>query len=145
MTEDVEEFIKPLRKLGVERLERDHRRSLEVAGFLNSRGVRLLLGTDSAGFDAPGFAVHRELELLVAAGLTPAESLQTGTSNVADYFGPAYRGGRIEVGRSADLVLLDAHPLEDIRNSRKIAGVMVGRWWIDGPARAAILEALRRR
>ena len=77
----------------------------------------------------PGFSTHRELESLVAAGLTPYQALETGTRNVARYFGTERETGTIERGKRADMVLLEADPLVDIRNTTKRAGVMVrGRW-----------------
>jgi len=77
----------------------------------------------------PGFAIHRELEYLVDAGLTPFEALQTGTVNAAEFFGRSGELGVVQEGAVADLVLLDADPFEDITNTRRIHGVMVrGRW-----------------
>jgi len=89
----------------------------------------LLLGADSPQvFNVPGFAIHRELEALVAAGLTPYEALRTGTVAVGEFLGT--RAGIVAVGRNADLLLLDANPLEDIGNSRRIHGVMLrGTWY----------------
>ena len=100
----------------------------ELIRELHRAGAGLLLGSDSPQiFNVPGFATHRELEVLVAAGLTPFEALRTGTAAVAEYLGSAT--GTVLVGRDADLVLLDANPLDDIGNSRRIHGVMLrGEW-----------------
>lgn len=97
---------------------------------LHEAGAELLLGSDSPQiFNVPGFAVHRELEYLVAAGLTPYEALRTGTVNPARFFGQEGVFGTVERGAEADLVLLDDSPLADIRNTRRIHGVMLrGRW-----------------
>ena len=97
---------------------------------LHAAGAGLLLGSDAPQvYNVPGFSTHRELETLVAAGLTPWQALETGTRNVAEYFGTLRATGTIEAGKWADLVLLDADPLTDIRNTTKRAGVMVrGRW-----------------
>ncbi|MDX1403349.1 MAG: amidohydrolase family protein [Woeseiaceae bacterium] len=97
---------------------------------LQRSGAGLLLGSDSPQiFNVPGFAIHHELEYLVDAGLTPFEALQTGTANAARFFGRVDEIGVVRQGAIADLVLLDADPLEDIRNSRRIHGVMLrGRW-----------------
>jgi hypothetical protein len=97
---------------------------------LHAAGVPFLLGSDAPQWwNVPGFSVHRELQVIVAAGLTPYEALRTGTANVAAYFGTSDTAGTIARGRRADLVLLDANPLTDISNSGKIAGVMLnGRW-----------------
>jgi len=97
---------------------------------LQQKGAGLLLGSDSPQiFNVPGFAIHRELEYLVDAGLTPFEALQTGTVNAAEFFGRSGELGVVQEGAVADLVLLDADPFEDITNTRRIHGVMVrGRW-----------------
>jgi imidazolonepropionase-like amidohydrolase len=68
--------------------------------------------------------------MMVASGLTPYQALQTGTINVARHLGIADQSGQIVLGRRADLVLLDANPLADIRNTAKIAGVMIGGRWM---------------
>lgn len=106
------------------------RRALILA--LHQAGGGILLGSDAPQiFNVPGFSLHDELQLLVASGLTPFEALQAGTINVARFLG--LDTGAVEVGRQADLVLLDANPLEDIGNSRRIHGVMVrGTWYSSG-------------
>lgn len=104
----------------------DVRRKIILA--LHEAGAGLLLGSDSPQiFNVPGFALHRELGLLVDAGLTPFEALQTGTANVAWFLG--LNTGTVEVGKEADLVLLDANPLTDITNSRRVHGVMIRGTW----------------
>jgi imidazolonepropionase-like amidohydrolase len=93
-------------------------------------GVKLMAGTDSLlpGLIG-GFALHRELEELVAVGLSPYDALITSTTHPFEFLGELEEAGTIEEGKRADLVLLEANPLEEITNSRKIAGVMVqGRW-----------------
>ncbi|HWB43730.1 MAG TPA: amidohydrolase family protein [Gemmatimonadales bacterium] len=97
---------------------------------LHAAGAGLLLGSDAPQiFNVPGFSTHRELESLVASGLTPYQALETGTRNVALFFGTLKATGTIERGKRADLILLDANPLADIRNTTKRSGVMVrGRW-----------------
>lgn len=97
---------------------------------LQDGGAGLLLSTD----DVAGFAVHRELELLVHAGLTPYQALATGTRNVAAYLGTADSTGTVAVGKRADLVLLDGNPLRDIRYTAGPAGVMVGGRWLSRAA-----------
>jgi len=104
----------------------DVRRRLILA--LHQAGAGLLLGSDAPQFfNVPGFSLHFELENMVAAGLTPFEALSTGTANVARFLGT--NTGYIAPGRAADLVLLDANPLEDIRNTRRIHGVMLRGVW----------------
>ncbi len=98
---------------------------------LHDAGAGLLLGSDSPQiFNVPVFAIHRELEFLVAAGLSPYEALYTGTVNPALYFGRADQVGTVEAGKDADLLLLDANPLDDISNSRRVHGVMLRGHWI---------------
>ena len=105
-------------------------------------GVPILLGSDSPQvFNVPGYSTHRELESMVAAGLTPFEALATGTTAPARFFGTA-AWGAIEPGRSADLVLLRANPLEDIGNIRTIEGVMVRGRWLDRAELDAGLDAI---
>jgi len=99
---------------------------LKMVGEMNKAGVPILAGTDSAAGVRvyPGFSLHEELELLVQAGLTPMQALQAATLNAGKYLGLADTG-TIEKGRRADLVLLDANPLADIRNTRKIRSVVL--------------------
>jgi imidazolonepropionase-like amidohydrolase len=95
------------------------------AHLLNEAGVLLLAGTD-VGIPAliPGISLHEELELLVEAGLTPLQVLRTATINPARVLGQADSLGSIEVGKLADLVLLEANPLADIRNTQRIRAVV---------------------
>ena len=101
---------------------------------LGDAGAPLLMGTDSPQmFNVPGFALHREIALMVEAGLTPYQVLESGTRNVATYAERDLkldgRFGTVAVGNRADLVLLDANPLTDIGNVARRSGVMVrGRW-----------------
>jgi imidazolonepropionase-like amidohydrolase len=107
-------------------------------------GVGLLLGSDGPQvFNVPGFSVHHELQFMVDAGLTPYQALQSGTINVAKYFNLA-NSGMIKPGYRSDLVLLDANPLENIGNSRKIAGVMIGKNWISKEELTAELKKLEK-
>jgi imidazolonepropionase-like amidohydrolase len=102
-----------------------------VIKALHDAGAGLILGSDAPQvMNVPGFSVHRELQTLVAAGLTPYQALVTGTRNIAAYFGAADRAGTIERGKVADLVLLDGNPLADIANTARIAGVMVRGAWV---------------
>ena len=90
-------------------------------------GVPFLAGTDApAPYVFPGSSLYEELALLVEAGLTPMEALQTATRNPALYLDQQDQIGTIEVGKIADLILLEANPLEDIANTQKIAAVVVG-------------------
>jgi hypothetical protein len=102
-----------------------------VKAFKNA-GVPIVAGTDTgvSGVVA-GFALHNELELLVQAGLTPQEALNSATLLSAQWLGVDKQIGSIETGKFADLILLDQNPLIDIKNSRKIAGVFVNGNWLD--------------
>lgn len=96
---------------------------------MHGAGVPLLLGTDLFGAVVPGFSIHQELELMVAAGLTPYEALRTGTVNAAAYLGEADSAGTVEVGKRADFVLVADNPLADIGNAADVSGVFShGKW-----------------
>ncbi len=98
---------------------------LENVRLLNEAGVLLLAATDvGVPLQVPGISLHLELERLVEAGLSPLEALQTATLNPARVLEMADSLGSIEPGKLADLVLLDANPLEDIRNTQKIRAVV---------------------
>jgi len=102
-------------------------KKLDIIGSMKAAGVGLLAGTDAlAPYCFPGFGLHEELVLLVRAGLSPMEALRTATYNPAKFFGTLDSMGTIEQGKVADLVLLEANPLQDISNTRKIAAVVTG-------------------
>ena len=104
---------------------------LKMVGEMHRAGVPILAGTDTAAGVRvyPGFSLHEELSLLVQAGLSPMEALQSATLNAGKFFGLA-DSGAIEKGKRADLVLLDANPLADIANTRKIRSVVLaGRYF----------------
>lgn len=108
---------------------------LEMTLAMHRAGVPFMAGTDTAAgvHVFPGFSLHEEMALFVQAGLTPMEALQTATRNPAQFMGRLSDMGTIEKGKVADLVLLDANPLDDIRNSRKIrAVVLAGRYFSRG-------------
>ncbi len=105
---------------------------LEIVRRLHAAGVPFLAGTDTpAGVEVtPGISLHLELQRFVAAGFSPLEALQTATLNPAKFYGRQKDFGRVQAGRIADLVLLRANPLEDIGNTRTIAGVIAdGRYF----------------
>jgi len=97
---------------------------------LSDAGVPILMGTDAPQiFSVPGFSLFHEVRSMVAAGMTPAQVLHSGTVAVARFFGVERDAGTIAAGKRADLILLDANPLQDISNLERRAGVMVnGRW-----------------
>lgn len=99
---------------------------------LNDAGVMLVLGTDSGVTGlVSGFSTQEELGLLVRAGLSPFEALLTGTRNAAIVSGDGDDWGTIEVGKRADMILLAGNPLDDIRNTKKILGVIKAGQWLD--------------
>ena len=124
-----EDPLVELKKATPEQLERfrfDYEFHAKIVALMQRSGVGLLAGTDTGDdYVVPGFALHDELELLVQAGLSPAEALRTATINPARYFGIDAQAGSIARGKRADMVLLDANPLADIRNTRRITQVVV--------------------
>jgi hypothetical protein len=111
--------------------ERFTQMELEIVGQMKRAGVPFLAGTDTAAgvHVFPGFSLHQELEYFVKAGFTPLEALQTATLNPAKFFRRTADLGSVEKGKLADLVVLDANPLEDIHNTRRIrAVVLAGRF-----------------
>ncbi|MGZ8868978.1 MAG: amidohydrolase family protein [Thermoanaerobaculia bacterium] len=104
---------------------------IRVLRAMNEGGVKILMGTDAPQqFSIPGFSLHRELQWMRRAGMTPYQIMVSGTRNVGDYFRKQDSFGTVEKGKRADLILLEANPLDDIANVSKIAGVMVnGRWF----------------
>jgi imidazolonepropionase-like amidohydrolase len=107
-------------------------KQLELVKMMSAAGVGLLAGTD-VGWGNPytfaGFSLHDELALFVRAGLSPMEALQTATSNAAKFLNVQDRQGSVAEMKVADLVLLEANPLADINNTRRIAAVVVdGRY-----------------
>ena len=102
-----------------------YKTDLKVLKVMHEAGVPILAGTDLGNqFLYAGFSLHDELELMVGAGLTPYEALKTATVNPAVYLDLQRMLGTIEQGKLADLVLLDANPLSDISNIRKIHSVV---------------------
>jgi imidazolonepropionase-like amidohydrolase len=101
--------------------------NLKMAGAMHHAGVPFLAGTDTAPgvYIMPGFSLHDELANFVEAGFTPMEALQTATSNPAKFLGMETEMGSVEIGKVADLVLLEANPAEDIRNTRRIKAVFL--------------------
>ncbi len=114
----------------------------KLVGDMHRAGVELLAGTDTNPLNPvlPGWGLHEELALLQESGLTNMEALQTATRNPARYFGISDETGTVEEGKSADLILLDADPLEDIRNTQKISGVVMRGHYYSRADLDALLE-----
>jgi imidazolonepropionase-like amidohydrolase len=118
---------------------------LRMLGALDDAGAVILMGTDAPQlFSVPGFSLHRELDVMAKAGMTPFEILRSGTTAVADHFGWD-NAGRIEAGHRADLILLDANPLLDIANVSRTAGVVVNGRWLSAAEIQRELDAIAAR
>jgi imidazolonepropionase-like amidohydrolase len=116
------------------------RKSMDLVAEMQKAGVGILAGTDSpAPYVFPGSGLHDELQLLVQAGLTPREALQSATKAPAEFLHTTKDSGTSEKGKFADLVLLDLNPLEDIRNTRNIHAVILHGKLLD---RAALDQLL---
>ncbi len=113
---------------GRAKLHIDNRMTLLKA--LHAGGVGVLLGSDAPQqFNVPGFSIHREMKRMADAGMSAFEIVKSGTANVGQYFKAQDRFGTIAVGQRADLILVDANPLQDVAHMEKRSGVMLrGRW-----------------
>ncbi|HJS52316.1 MAG TPA: amidohydrolase family protein, partial [Pyrinomonadaceae bacterium] len=101
------------------------KKEMTLVGEMSRAGVGILAATDStASYVIPGFSLHDELALFVEAGLTPMQALETATRNPAQFLGELNSSGTIEKGKLADLILLDANPLTDIKNTTRINAVI---------------------
>jgi imidazolonepropionase-like amidohydrolase len=117
---------------------------LETLGAIARAGVSILAGTDAPMRNAtPGFGLHEELSYLVQAGLTPLAALRAATLEPARYFGALDSLGTIAPGKVADLVLVDADPLADIRNARRISAVIARGRVYAGADRVRLLDGVR--
>src|SRR5580692_4993619 len=102
-------------------------KQITLVGMMHKAGVKIMAGSDFSDWGmVPGVDLHNELALLVEAGFTPLEALQAATLNPAKFLGKTDTYGTIQVGRAADLILLDMNPLEDISHTRKIHAVVLG-------------------
>ncbi|HET9483809.1 MAG TPA: amidohydrolase family protein, partial [Xanthomonadales bacterium] len=117
-----------------------YRLALDNVRQAHAAGVRIVAGTDAGDtYVFPGFAIHDELAELVRAGLAPMDALRSATLDAARFTGKADEYGAIEAGKVADMILLDANPLIDIRNTREIAGLFFNGQYLD---RVALDELL---
>jgi len=119
---------------------------LDIIRKLHAAKVPFLAGTDTpAGVDViPGISLHLELQRFVAAGFTPLEALQTATLNPARYYNKLVDYGPVQKGRLADLVLLDANPVDDIRNTRTIDSVIADGRYLSPADLSQLREKLKR-
>ena len=115
---------------------------LRQVAAMQRAGVHILTGTDAPLRNSPpGFGLHEELTLLARGGMSPFEVLRSATLEPARYFGMLDSLGTIATGKVADLVLLDANPLRDIRNTRRISAVVANGRLYAGAERDRLLHA----
>ena len=115
--------------------------SLKAVGDMHAAGIPIMAGTDSTAPNlVPGFALHDSIADLVRVGLTPMQALQAATSKPAEFLNRTTEQGTIAPGQRADLVLLDANPLEDIHNTEKIHAVILKGKFLDRAALDALLN-----
>lgn len=120
--------------------------NMHLVKAFKEAGVPIVAGTDAGNPGVVwGFSLHNEIEILVKAGLSPEEALVSATRLPAIWLGIEDKIGTVEVWKYADLVLLDANPLKDIRNTRKIAGVFLNGKWIDKKIMDSMLSAVAER
>lgn len=121
-------------------MKREFQKDLEVVGTMGRSGVGILTGTDAQNpYSFYGFSLHDELGFLVQAGVSPMQALQASTLNPARFFGKEQDLGTVEKGKIADLVLLDANPLDAIGNTKRISAVVYGGQLFDRAALDAML------
>ncbi len=127
------------------RRKREFARNQQLVGMMHKAGVGIIAGTDMLNpWIFPGWSLHDELAFYVQAGLTPAEAMRTATVNAAGFLGKTDSTGTIASGKWADLVLLDANPLADIRNTTKISAVVANGRLVTSERRQAMLDEVKR-
>ncbi len=121
----------------------EFQKDLQLVAAMQKAGVGILAGTDTGNpYCIPGFALHDELQLLVQAGLTPLQALQAATTNPARFIANENDYGAVKPGKLANLVLLDANPLDNIANTTRIRAVILDGQFLDRPALDAMLANL---
>jgi Amidohydrolase family len=127
-----DQFLKDLTDEDYANEKRAFQMRLEIVSAMNRAGIKFLAGTDTPLPSVhPGFSLHEELALFVKAGMTPIEALQTATLNPAKFLNIEQDSGTIQKGKIADLVLLDANPLDNINNTQRINAVVVNGRLLD--------------
>ena len=119
-----------------------YEKSVTLLPLLQEAGVRIIAGTDAGflnSFNYPGIGLHDELEIFVNAGLTPLQALQSATLAGPAFLGKSDAYGAVAAGRVADLTILDRNPLEDIRATRAIRGVVLHGRHLDRAALDGLL------
>jgi imidazolonepropionase-like amidohydrolase len=118
----------------------EYRRQLVLTKLFDDAGVRMMVGTDGGG-QAPGQSIHQEFDELSKAGLSPFKILQMTTLYPAEFLGRTATMGSIEVGKNADIVLLNGNPVESVQSLHSIAGVVRAGFYYSHTD----LDALRKR
>ena len=119
---------------------------LRLLTALDRAGARLLLGTDTPNpFVVPGFSLHEEMASFESAGIERSRILELVTRGAADFLDAGAEFGTVEVGKRADLVLLDSNPLDSLDALRRPAGVMVRGVWLDSDGLAGMLAVIKAR
>jgi len=113
---------------------------VKLTGHLHKSGAKLLLGSDTPNpFVVPGFSIHSELQNFINAGMSPYEAIKTGTYNAAECLGKLDKFGTIQIGKQADLILLEDNPLTDVANITNRCGVMIrGQWFSEDDLQAKL-------
>ncbi len=127
----------------VEARHKEYQLSVKVLPMLRDAGIPILAGTDTGylnSFNYPGIGLHDELQRYVEAGLTPREALASATQTGPQFLGHADRYGAVAKGKAADILILDANPLQDISATRAIRGVVTKGQWLDRAALDKLLE-----
>ena len=130
----------------VEARHKEYELSVKVLPMLRDAGIPILAGTDAGylnSFNYPGRGLHDELQRYVEAGLTPREALASATLTGPKFLGHADRFGAVANGKAADILILDANPLQDIGATRQIRGVVMKGKWLDRAALDQLLEIAR--
>lgn len=124
----------------------EYEKLVNILRTMRRAGVPIMAGTDAGNaYTYPGIDLHRELELLVQAGLTPLEALRSATLEPGKYLGAHDTLGSIAPGKVADIVLLDADPLKDIRNTQKIEAVFLQGKYLPRSKLNSMMAGLRHR
>ena len=127
----------------VEARHREYELSLKVLPMLRDAGIPILAGTDAGylnSFVYPGEGLHEELERYVEAGLTPQQALYSATITGPAFLGHGDRYGALATGKAADVLILNANPLNDLKATREIAGVVLQGKWLDRAALDKLLS-----
>ena len=131
INEEADNYIKAYKKnpvgfaKGIIKLEEDITVYKSLLGKMHRKGVNLLISATSGNYIIPGYHCIDEMELFVAAGISPYETIKCATYNAADCLNETAKWGTITEGKQADMVLLSANPLDDIKNLRKIESTII--------------------